>query len=249
MARGYAVFANGGFLIDPYMISEIDDRDGKVVWRADPVVACASCDGRAQGDAGALPSASRVASALKPAASVHADTAPATQTPGQQRLAPRAIDARNAYLLTSMMRDVIRRGTGAAAMVLKRNDLAGKTGSTNDHRDAWFTGFNAKLVASCWVGFDDFSSLGKGEFGAKAALPIWIDFMRVALNDMPEQPFDMPTGITRVRIDPASGLLAASGDPGAILEVMKAEDATRLATQPAQTDDANGEQREAYDVF
>lgn len=249
MARGYAVFANGGFLIDPYMISEIDDRDGKVVWRADPVVACASCDGRAQGDAGTSSSASRTASALNPVTSAHADTAPATQTPGQQRLAPRAIDARNAYLLTSMMRDVIRRGTGAAAMVLKRNDLAGKTGSTNDHRDAWFTGFNAKLVASCWVGFDDFSSLGKGEFGAKAALPIWIDFMRVALKDMPDQPFDMPTGITRVRIDPASGLLAASGDPGAILEVMKAEDATRLATQPAQTDDANGEQREAYDVF
>jgi penicillin-binding protein 1A len=147
------------------------------------------------------------------------------------------------------MRDVIRRGTGAAAMVLKRNDLAGKTGSTNDHRDAWFSGFNAKLVASCWVGFDDFSSLGHGEFGAKAALPIWIDFMRVTLKDMPEQPFDMPPGITRVRIDPASGLLAAAGDPGALLEVMKAEDATRLATQPAQNQDENGEQHEAYDVF
>ncbi len=117
-------------------------------------------------------------------------------------------------------------------MVLKRNDLAGKTGSTNDHRDAWFTGFDSKLVASCWVGFDDFSSLGRGEFGAKAALPIWIDYMRSALKDVPEQPFDMPPGITRVRVDAASGLLAAAGDPGAILEVMKAEDATRLASQP-----------------
>jgi penicillin-binding protein 1A len=147
-----------------------------------------------------------------------------------------------------MMRDVIRRGTGSAAMTLKRNDLAGKTGSTNDHRDAWFSGFNAKLVASCWVGFDDFGSLGKGEFGAKAALPIWIDFMRVALKDVPEQPFDMPPGIARVRIDSASGLLAAAGDPGAILEVMKTEDATRLASQPPPVDE-NSEQHEAYDVF
>jgi penicillin-binding protein 1A len=162
--------------------------------------------------------------------------------------APRAIDARNAYLVTSMMRDVVRRGTGSAAMSLKRNDLAGKTGTTNDHRDAWFSGFNARLVASCWVGFDDFGSLGRGEFGAKAALPIWIDFMRVALKDIPEQPFDMPPGIARVRIDAATGLLAAAGDPGAILEVMKTEDATRLASQPPPTDETS-EQHEAYDVF
>lgn len=159
------------------------------------------------------------------------------------------IDVRNAYLVSSLMRDVIRRGTGAAAMVLKRNDLAGKTGSTNDHRDAWFTGFNAKLVASCWVGFDDFGSLGHGEFGAKAALPIWIDFMREALKDVPEQPFDMPPGISKVRIDPGSGALAAASDPGAILEVLKSEDVARLAAQPPQDQQQNGEQREAYDVF
>jgi penicillin-binding protein 1A len=252
MARGYAVFANGGYLIDPYMISEIDDRDGKVVWRADPATACASCAGRQLADNAppATPSDNNAPSALNPIGSAHARSdSGATAASGQPHLAPRAIDVRNAYLVTSMMRDVIRRGTGSAAMVLKRNDLAGKTGSTNDHRDAWFTGFNAKLVASCWVGFDDFSSLGKGEFGAKAALPIWIDFMRTALKDMPEQPFDMPPGITRVRIDPSSGLLAAAGEPGAILEVMKTEDATRLASQPAQTEDTNGEQREAYDVF
>jgi penicillin-binding protein 1A len=251
MARGYAVFANGGYLIDPYMISEIDDRDGKVVWRADPVTACASCAGRQLGDVQPDNVPGEATSALNPIGSAHAGTSSATTqaVPGQPHLAPRAIDARNAYLVTSLMRDVIRRGTGAAAMVLKRNDLAGKTGSTNEHRDAWFTGFNAKLVASCWVGFDDFSSLGKGEFGAKAALPIWIDFMRAALKDMPEQAFDMPPGITRVRIDPASGLLAAAGEPGAILEVMKTEDATRLASQPVQTQDTNGEQREAYDVF
>ncbi|MEP7041638.1 MAG: penicillin-binding protein 1A [Dokdonella sp.] len=256
MARGYAVFANGGYLIDPYMVSQIADRDGKLVYRADPAVACATCAQRQVADR-ALPAPPPIAppgnpaNALNPIGSARA-AATATATPpaaGTPHLAPRAIDPRNAYLITSMMRDVVRRGTGAAAMVLKRNDLAGKTGSTNDHRDAWFTGFNAKLVASCWVGFDDFSSLGHGEFGAKAALPIWIDFMRVATRDVPEQPFDMPSGITKVRIDPASGLLAAAGDPGAILEVMKTEDATRLASQPAQNEDENGEQTKAYDVF
>lgn len=247
MARGYAVFANGGYLVDPYLVTEIDDRDGNVVYRANPAVACANCAERMNADASApAPAKESTASALNPIGSAHASSA--TPAPGQPHLAPRAIDPRNAYLVTSLMRDVVRRGTGSAAMVLKRNDLAGKTGSTNDHRDAWFSGFNARLVASCWVGFDDFGSLGRGEFGAKAALPIWIDFMRSALKDVPEQPFDMPPGISRVRIDRASGLLAAAGDPDAILEVMKAEDATRLASQPPPTDEQNSEQR-AYDVF
>ncbi|HVT32115.1 MAG TPA: penicillin-binding protein 1A [Rhodanobacteraceae bacterium] len=242
MARGYAVFANGGFLVDPYFVREIDDRDGNVVYQANPAIACADCSDN--GGAGAPP-ATAAATSLNPIGTAKAAATPA---PGQPHLAPRVIDARNAYLVTSLMRDVIRRGTGSAAMVLKRNDLAGKTGSTNDHRDAWFTGFDAKLVASCWVGFDDFGSLGRGEFGAKAALPIWIDFMRVALKDVPEQPFDMPPGISKVRIDPASGALAAAGDPGAILEVLKTEDVARLEAQPPQ-EQQQGEQREAYDVF
>ncbi|MEP7096224.1 MAG: penicillin-binding protein 1A [Dokdonella sp.] len=255
MARGFAVFANGGYLIDPYLITEIDDRDGKVVYRADPAVACATCAER-QVAGTTMPPPPPVSTGnnattrgLNPIGSANADTTVPLPTSAQPHLAPRAIDPRNAYLITSMMRDVVRRGTGSAAMVLKRNDLAGKTGSTNDHRDAWFTGFDSKLVASCWVGFDDFSSLGRGEFGAKAALPIWINYMRTALKGVPEQPFDMPPGITRVRVDAATGLLAAAGDPGAILEVMKTEDATRLASQPPPTDEKNGEQSEAYDVF
>jgi penicillin-binding protein 1A len=245
MARGYAVFANGGFLVDPYLVTEIDDRDGNVVYRAQPARVCADC-GEGAVAAAHPATGSAATNPLNPIGT--ASATPAAPAPGAT-VAPRVIDARNAYLLTSMMRDVVRRGTGSAAMVLKRNDLAGKTGSTNDHRDAWFTGFDGRLVASCWVGFDDFGSLGRGEFGAKVALPIWIDFMREALKDVPEQPFDMPPGISRVRIDPATGLLARAGDPGAILEVMKAEDANRLATQPTPTDEQNAEQREAYDVF
>lgn len=252
MARGFSVFANGGYLVDPYYISEISDRDGQVIYRADPGVACASCPERQLADptvATPPPSqATSTASSLNPIGSAHATTTPLPAAAGKPHLAPRAIDPRNAYLVSSLMRDVVRRGTGSAAMVLKRNDLAGKTGSTNDHRDAWFTGFNPQLVVSCWVGFDDFSSLGRGEFGAKAALPLWIDFMRSALKDVPEQPFDMPPGITRVRIDPASGYLAGAGAGGAILEVMKTEDATRLAERPPQTEESSNEQP-AYDVF
>lgn len=244
MARGYAAFANGGYLVDPYLISEIDDRDGNVVYRANPNAVCATCAEQSPAAEAAV-ATDRATSPLNPIGSAHAG-APAT---ADSHPAPRAIDPRNAYLVTSLMRDVIRRGTGSAAMVLKRNDLAGKTGTTNDHRDAWFSGFNPNLVASAWVGFDDFSSLGRGEFGAKAALPIWIDFMRTALAEVAEQPFDMPPGIVRVRVDPASGLLAGAGDPGAILEVMKAEDASRLASQPPPSDEKNGEQHEAYDVF
>jgi len=243
MARGYAVFANGGYLVDPYLVTEIDDRDGNVVFKADPAVVCRTCADHSVNAPGAAPAATAALDAIgigvANAATTDADT---------PHTAGRAIDARNAYLITSMMRDVVRRGTGAAAMSLKRNDLAGKTGSTNDHRDAWFTGFNSGLVTSCWVGFDDFGSLGRGEFGAKAALPIWIDYMRAALDGVPEQPFDMPPGITRVRIDPTSGLLAGADDANAILEVMKNEDAERLAAQPPPTDEA-ARQHDAYEVF
>jgi penicillin-binding protein 1A len=257
MARGYAVFANGGFLVEPYFVASISDRDGKIIYEAAPVVACARCpqrlveDARAQAGsatAGTLPPAPAV-TRLLPIASAQA-AAPAPADPSQPKLAPRSIDGRNAYLLTSMMRDVVRRGTGHDAMVLKRNDLAGKTGTTNEHRDAWFTGFNDRVVTSVWVGFDDFTSLGRGEFGAKAALPIWIDYMRSALDGMPEHAFTMPPGVSTARIDPATGTLASSDDAGAMLEVFKTEDIAHLAAHTDEQDEnSEAKQREAYDIF
>ncbi|WP_440225418.1 penicillin-binding protein 1A [Dokdonella sp. MW10] len=252
MARGYAVFANGGFLVDPYFIAEIADRDGKIVYTADPVRACRDCpqrlleDERERLGAAPAPGVAPASQGWSPIRSANAAVADVPRAPGEPRLAPRVIDARNAFLVTSLMRDVIRRGTGSAALVLKRGDLAGKTGTTNDHRDTWFSGFNASMVASAWVGFDDFSSLGRGEFGAKAALPVWIDFMREAVRDVEERPFDMPPGITTARVDRESGLLAPAGDPDAINEFFRTEDVARLATRPDQPSE---EQREAYDVF
>lgn len=244
MARGFAVFANGGFLVDPWYVATITDRDGNVVYTARPARACRTCPERSM-EVAAEPAATAVTvRGLSPIGRANATSAMPADQP---LLAPRVLDARTAYLVQSLMRDVVRRGTGSRAMVLERGDLAGKTGTTNEHRDAWFSGYNAGLVASVWVGMDDFSSLGRGEFGSRAALPIWIDFMRVALDGVPEQPFDMPPGISTVRIDADSGLLGSAGDPDAILEVMKSEDVARLATQPQPEGDET--RRDAYDVF
>ena len=119
--------------------------------------------------------------------------------------APRVIDPRNAWLMTSMMQDVTRSGTAARAAALGRSDLAGKTGTTNDARDTWFAGYTPDLVAIAWMGFDQPRSLGRRETGGQAALPIWINFMGAALKGKPQQGWTMPPGIVSVRIDPTTG--------------------------------------------
>lgn len=131
--------------------------------------------------------------------------------------APQVISPQNAYLITSALKDVIYTGTGTKALVLKRSDLAGKTGTTNDQVDAWFCGYNSDLVTTVWVGYDQPQSIY--EHGAQAALPIWIDFMADALAGKPEKSLPQPPGITAVRIDPRTGLLARPGESDAIFEV------------------------------
>ncbi len=135
----------------------------------------------------------------------------------------RVIDPRNAYLMTSMMRDVIRSGTGAKAMSLGRSDLAGKTGTTNEQMDAWFAGFQHRLATVVWVGFDLPRTLGGAETGAAAALPIWISYMGVALKDVPEELPVLPDGVAVVPIDPATGRRVPAGTAGAIPEVFYRE--------------------------
>jgi penicillin-binding protein 1A len=123
----------------------------------------------------------------------------------------------------SLLRDVVRYGTGRRALSLGRKDLAGKTGTTNDQRDAWFNGFNTTMAASAWVGFDDFSPLGSRETGGRAALPMWIEFMRGALDGIPESTLAEPAGLVRARIDPETGLLAGTGQANAIFELFRSE--------------------------
>ena len=125
--------------------------------------------------------------------------------------AERVIDARNAFIMSSLMRDVVRSGTATRAMRLKRGDLAGKTGTTNDFVDAWFGGFQPTLVAVAWVGFDQPKTLGRNETGGTAALPIWIDYMAVALKKVPEEPFNSPAGVMVMQIDPETGVRASAG--------------------------------------
>ncbi len=117
-----------------------------------------------------------------------------------QQLAPRVISPQNDYIMTDMMADVIRHGTGRRALVLGRTDLAGKTGTTDEAKDAWFNGFNTRLVTTVWVGFDQERSLGESEEGARTALPIWISYMREALKDMPQEKLPMPDGLVQLRV-------------------------------------------------
>lgn len=148
-------------------------------------------------------------------------------------VAPRVISPQNHYLMNSMMRDVISRGTGIKARSLGRRDLAGKTGTTNDQRDAWFYGFNRSLVAVTWVGFDSSKPLGRGEVGGRAALPAWIEFMQTALKDISEQPLKVPTGMVTVRIDPRTGKRASVDQQDAIFEVFRSENAPRELSREA----------------
>jgi penicillin-binding protein 1A len=159
------------------------------------------------------------------------------------------IDEQNAYLIRSMMMDVVRRGTGKKAMQLGRNDLAGKTGTTNEQRDAWFSGYNNEMVTSVWVGFDSHEPLGRFEVGGKAAVPIWIDYMRVALKGVPDEPLEIPEGITQARIDPDTGLLARQENRNAIMEVFR--QGSLPAMEGALKNDISGSETEEdpYDSF
>jgi len=141
----------------------------------------------------------------------------------KELIAPASITPQNDFLMTDMMSDVVRRGTAVRAMQLKRNDLAGKTGTTNDRRDAWFCGFTSSLVGAAWVGFDQERSLGPGEEGSRTALPMWIYFMADALQGVPEQKRVPPPGLVTMRISSDSGLAARPGEPNAIFETFMAD--------------------------
>ena len=209
MASAYAILANGGYRVDSYLIESIYDVHNKQLYQANPPRVCDSCDFAGSGE---------------PEIQSGAGEAPSN-------VAPRVISAQNHYLMISMMQDVIRRGTATKARSLGRDDLAGKTGTTNEQKDAWFNGFNRSHVAVSWVGFDSAKPLGRGEVGGRAALPAWILYMKEALKDVAEQPLVMPPGIMTVRIDPVTGKRARADQKGAIFEVFRTENAPELSAQ------------------
>ncbi|MBI5923406.1 MAG: penicillin-binding protein 1A [Betaproteobacteria bacterium] len=157
----YAIFANGGYKIEPHIVRQILDDKGNVLAESAPVVA------------------------------------------GDEQL--RVLDPRNAYLMDSMMHDVVRRGTATKALSLKRGDLAGKTGTTNDYIDAWFCGYQPTVVGVAWIGFDQPKKLGNGETGGTAALPMWIGFMEKALKGVPESYMEVPEGLVAIRANDPTG--------------------------------------------
>ncbi len=255
IARGYAAFANGGFRVTPWFIGQVKDRDGAVVFEENPPTACAYCGGGRR-NGGAVRTSTvvegfnlgPVASAAEPELETSAPDK-AVEPPPDMKIAPRAIDARVAYQMVSMTRDVVQRGTGTKAKVLGREDLAGKTGSTNDYRDAWFSGFGGSLVTTVWVGRDNFEGLGRGEYGGKAALPIWIDYMRVALEDRPIATNAPPEGMVEVSVA-ANGGLVPSGS-GGVIEWVKTEDLERMQSYAAFDEAASeaAQAEETFDIF
>ena len=136
-------------------------------------------------------------------------------------VAPQVVSPQNAFLVQDMMRDVVKRGTGRRAMALGRQDLSGKTGTSNDRRDAWFGGFNGDIATIVWVGYDDDQPLGPGEEGSRTALPIWVEFTRIALNGVPEHQMPMPEGIVSVLIDKETGCPARAGQRNVTFEVFR----------------------------
>ena len=189
VATGYSVFANGGYLITPYYIDHIVGDDQQIVFQANPAQACALCITNPQ----------------------------AAQS--QTHIAPQAIDPQNAYLITQALQDAIVHGTGQAAKALQRPDIAGKTGTTNNKIDAWFSGFNSQVLTTVWIGYDDLTPTH--EYGGEVALAIWIEFMRTALAGMPLSTMPQPPGIVTARIDPGTGLLANALQQNAIFEIFR----------------------------
>ncbi|NKB36488.1 MAG: PBP1A family penicillin-binding protein [Gammaproteobacteria bacterium] len=212
LAGAYCILANGGFKVDPHFIDRIESYDGEIIFKAQASEVCRECTEETQ-LADAEESETRLA------------TASTRDIP--TRIAPQVISPRNIWIMQSIMRDVIQHGTGRKARSLKRKDLAGKTGTTNDQRDAWFSGFNSSIVAISWVGFDKFQPLGNAETGARAALPMWIKYMEVALEDVPEVSLDPPPGLLNIRINKKSGLPAKSDDLDAFFEIFRVEHAPK----------------------
>ncbi|OLF56671.1 peptidase [Pseudomonas chlororaphis] len=226
IATGWSVFANGGYKVTPYIIDKIESRNGETLFTANPPSVPA-------GDM----ASSGIAAPAQPGFTV--DSVPG-ETPGQApvqapAVAERIIDGRTTYILNSMLQDVIKLGTGRRALALGRTDLAGKTGTTNESKDAWFSGYNADYVTTVWAGFDQPESLGRREYGGTVALPIWMSYMGAALKDKPAHTQAEPEGILSLRVDPVSGRAATPGTPNAYFELFKSED-----TPPSVNELGNG---------
>ncbi|MDA1073567.1 MAG: PBP1A family penicillin-binding protein [Proteobacteria bacterium] len=229
MARAYSVIPNGGFAVQPYIISRMYDLEGNLVFAPRYPVACRSCEREEQADKTLAPTGP---DAAEPATleDLFSDTASE-----QPLLAERVIDERVAYIVNTMLSDVIKHGTGRRALKLNRADLAGKTGTTNEAADTWFNGFNQDIVTTVWVGFDDHQPLGKNAYGSNTPLPIWIEFMETALLTSKERPAPLPSGVVTMKINPQTGQRAEPGETGTVFEYFLREHTPKVVDRPNKT--------------
>jgi penicillin-binding protein 1A len=222
MAVAYSIFANGGYRIEPHIVDEVRDLAGNRIIKANHPVVCETCPADAP-------------EVFEPAT---LDDVLADAQPAELPLIPaeRVLDERIAYIMNSMLQDVVRRGTAVRARALERSDLAGKTGTTNDAADTWFTGYNPDVTTAVWLGFPSHQPLGSREYASNNPLPIWVDYMRTALDGVPQRALSQPAGVVTVRIDPTSGEAALASDTNAIFEYFLAEHTPRPARAGSASD-------------
>ena len=247
MLSAYSVLANTGYKVEPYFIERITDRQGEVIFQAPQAVFCDECYDHflAEKELAEQPEVDLDETAteeiLDEAMLIEVEQQQDTpQPPELTYQAQRVMSKTNNFLTVSMLKDVIRHGTARKALALSRPDLAGKTGTTNDYVDAWFSGFNSQLAATVWIGFDEPSSMGRGEAGSVAALPIWIDFMRTALQGLPLDSDLPPDFIEQGLVNRNSGKRSNELDPDAVIEYFSKEPALLQASEI--TDAALGEE-------
>jgi len=252
IAAGYAIFANDGFRVNSHILDRVIDRNGNVIFQASPQLACNPCEPKDieanlsrqafthSSDETVEQQLEQLFDDIKQSSLAEGDKYSWEKVKQSLKLEPgaasvpaeRVIDAQTAFLMDSMLKDVILLGTGKKAKALSRTDIAGKTGTTNGPRDAWFSGYSPDLVATVWVGFDDNSILGRDEYGGSSALPIWIQFMGEALSEKPITVKRQPNGIVRIKIDSKTGKRVAPNHQG-IYEFFKSENV------PVAPDDGN----------
>ena len=257
MVRAYGVLANGGYLVEPHIVDRLIDQKGNVLFATNPASVCKDCEDNPPAEENTAPAESTDDIAeIDPRQWLRANVLDAllekkeTVRSGAKTvvMAERVLEERNAYIMQSMLRDVIKLGTGRRARSLRRNDLAGKTGTTNDASDTWFNGFNSSLVASVWVGFKDQQPLGRNAYGSNVPLPIWIDFMEEVLADVPENLMLQPPGVVTLRIDTTTGLPTVATNPTSIEEIFLAENAPDASSALNQQENATDDIR-AVDLF
>ena len=249
LTAAYAAFANGGYLVEPQFLHRLIDGDGNTLMEPQWKMVCRTCPPPSEPEPASDPTDNGEQVAGGPRRVTPGQRS--EPEPGESLVGPVIPDAaeqiispQTAWLINSMLADVVTAGTGRRALALNRNDLAGKTGTTNDLRDTWFAGYGGGVVTTVWLGMDDNESLGRQEQGGMTALPLWVDFMAVALEGRPESSAEVPVGLAQALINPESGLRARPGTRGAIQEWFHADQ-----LPPLEPLSDNGSDEDPYDIF